>query len=140
MAPQMIYQCTGKPVPYVVPAGVTSLDVVAGGGQGGPLSNLSGTNLARGRGDVHRGIVEVLPGETLQIVVGCAGGAGGTTSFCVGDGGDGGHGGFGLISGGAGGHGAGRCLGPPYGDGGSGVGGTSGITSQLRRTTTLTSC
>ena len=34
--------------------GATSLDVVASGGQGGPLSKFNATNVAGGRGDVHR--------------------------------------------------------------------------------------
>jgi hypothetical protein len=126
-AGSQVYGCTGKPVPYVVPPGVTALDVVASGGQGGPPLNAIGSNPDGGRGDVHRGRVAVTPGETLQIVVGCAGGAG-TQSWC---GGSGGGGGFGLISGGTGGSGAGSCLAPNAGDGGSGGGGASGITSQF---------
>ena len=121
------FGCTGKPVPYVVPVGVTSLDVVAVGGQGGPPLNLIGSNPFGGRGDVHRARIAVTAGETLQVVVGCAGGAG-TQSWC---GGSGGGGGFGLISGGPGGSGVGGCIAPPAGDGGSGGGGASGVASQF---------
>lgn len=137
---------------WVVPDGVTALDVlVVGGGGGGSYGTPAGTGGAGGGGDVVLcQAATVVPGHLLQVTLG-DGGAGGTVSF---DGSQGdasevvdvttggalpcrAEGGFGGTSGGIGGHSGSATVGGgglPFGDpvvaggGGGGAGGdaTSG--------------
>jgi hypothetical protein len=96
---------------WVVPAGVTSIDVVvAGGGGGGSGDSSTGNGFRGGNGAIVSSTLAVTPGSTLSLVVGGGGGASGggassqislgTTALIVAGGG----GGAGLW--GAGGNGA----------------------------------
>ena len=88
---------------YIVPAGVTALQVtVAGGGGGGGGYDLlqTGNGGGGGSGALLQGRLPVTPGSTVQITVG--GGGGGGTSDSDGNPAAGGNGGAGLGSGGAG--------------------------------------
>jgi MBG domain (YGX type) len=118
------FRCTGKAVEYTVPDGVTSLSVVAGGAAGGfgPSSSGGGQSGA-GRGSAKKAYLDVTPGATYSVVVGCQGTKGHDADFLDVDGGGGG---FGLISGGGGGKGSGDIF-PVGGAGGGGGGGASGV-------------
>src|SRR5262245_2816352 len=107
------FGCTGAAQTYTVPAGVTKVNVELFGAQGGsgisvdPIDAAAGTG---GQGGHTTATIDVTPGETLQVNVGCAGsdavdvngGAGGFNGGA--DGGTGGH--FGFQAGGGGGGGA----------------------------------
>ena len=60
-----VFSPTGAPRPYVVPAGITALNVTATGGSGG-----AATTFAAGRGGQVDAIVPVTPGEVLFFFVG----------------------------------------------------------------------
>ncbi len=102
------YNMTGSTQTYVVPAGVTSINVWLYGGAGGDGGSPNGTFSVGGTGGVTMGILSVTPGESLTVVVGGGGGNG-----AVNVGGAGGYGG-----GGAGGVYGGGTF--PYGGGGGG--------------------
>lgn len=67
-AQSQTFAYTGAPQLYVVPAGVTSIDVTVSGGQGSAAGASTG-----GAGAVVAGSVSVTPGEVLQIDVGGSG-------------------------------------------------------------------
>jgi hypothetical protein len=122
-APQ-IYRCTGSAGSYTVPAGVTSLSVVAAGGAGGEGPRSIAQAGAGGRGAVRRISLDVTPGQTLSVVAGCQGGKGQATDIFSNGGGGGS--GFGVIRGGSG--GGATADGLPAGPaGGGGGGGASGV-------------
>jgi large repetitive protein len=60
-----VFSPTGAPQPYVVPAGITGLNVSATGGSGGAT-----TSFAAGRGGRVEAILPVTPGEVLFFFVG----------------------------------------------------------------------
>jgi len=72
---------------FVVPAGVTSLQVRAIGEQGGPGRRQDGTLLAGGYGGDVSGRVFVTPGRSYWIEVGVGGARGGGGPLFAGDGG-----------------------------------------------------
>ena len=136
------YSSTPGTVSYVVPAGVTSVEVKAwgaGGGGGGPATAPGGDGGPGGF--VSATILPVTPKETLTLVIG-SGGVGGTVP---GNGSGGGGGGFSavmrgptyvMVAGGGGGAGAGR----PNADGGrggagGGASGTAGYGGVIPHTT-----
>ena len=80
-ATRLIFSATGAVQHFVVPAGVTSLTIDAAGAQGGGTTQ---TNLGGGKGARLVAAFSVTPGETLNVVVGSAGGVGG---FSAGGGG-----------------------------------------------------
>jgi len=120
---------TGGQQTYVVPAGVTKVQIEAYGSQAG----LSGRGGAGGMGGKATGTITVTPGETLYVYAGgSAGYNGGGSSSCYGtlDGGIGGgasdvrQGGTGyinrvVVAGGGGGKGGGESI-TSYGIGGTG--------------------
>jgi general secretion pathway protein D len=121
-----IFQEADVTKPFVVPNGVTKINVelVAGGGGGGVGSELYSAG-SGGSGNYHRAVLAVTPGETLWTYVG-GGGAGGYCSGLQKIGAD--HGGTTAIwrsdqvvirayGGGAGGFG-GASAGPPGAGGG----------------------
>ncbi|HEX7368075.1 MAG TPA: VCBS repeat-containing protein [Candidatus Saccharimonadales bacterium] len=65
--PPTTFSYTGAAQSYVVPAGVTSVQVEAWGAQGGPASTTSG-----GLGGYAQATVPTTPGETLSVYVGGA--------------------------------------------------------------------
>jgi len=79
---QVTLNCIGSVASYTVPAGVTTLQIQASGAQGG-----AGSSGAGGKGATLTAAFPVTPGETLHVVVGCAGatngldGGGGGASF-----------------------------------------------------------
>lgn len=87
----MTFNYTGASQTFVVPEGVTSIEIEAsgaqGGGGGGP------TTSAGGLGGRVTATISVTPGETLTIVVG---GAGGDVGACEGPSGSGGFNGGGA--------------------------------------------
>ena len=101
-APPMTFAYTGAEQSYVVPSGVSSLQVAATGAPGGIgiASGVGGVGGAGGDGAKVDATVPVTPGETLYVEVGGAGGAGNENG--VGNGGFNG-GGAGLPGGGGGG-------------------------------------
>lgn len=117
------FDCAGGAKPLVVPGGLTSMGVVAIGGDGGDGSGAV-TNALHdgGQSAVALGAVLTLPGETLQAVPGCAGLSAPTGSALGGTGGAGWH------SGGAGGLGASNT---------NGGGGGGGAAALIRGTTPL---
>jgi hypothetical protein len=130
--PPRIFRCTGGASDYTVPAGVTSLSVVASGAAGGSGPFLGGhpdrAQLSNGgRGAVRKASVDVTPGATLSAVAGCRGGDGAraSDSWITTDGGGGG---FGLIAGGGGGQGKSDGFAV---DGGGGGGGASGLATKF---------
>jgi hypothetical protein len=101
---------------FVVPAGITSIDVVVQGAGGG--SGTSPTNNLGGRGAEVIATIAVTPGETLVIAVGAQGvNASGSAGISLGGGGGGGGGSFvvrntgsaPLVVAGGGGGGMGNC-------------------------------
>jgi hypothetical protein len=139
------YSFTGSAATYTVPAGVTSLKIVATGGGGGGSGGDRG-----GSGGVVTATISVLPGETLNLLVGgggtrsggessnvnantsnqiIAGGGGGAgvNIGAYGGNGNGGNGGNGNNIGGLGGSGGSGGLGGN--NGGSGLGSSSGGSS-----------
>jgi hypothetical protein len=80
---------TGSPQSYVVPSGVTSINVTLYGGSGGGIYNYPNTG---GLGGETTGALSVTPGETLTVIVGAAGTNGTYTSMCTSAGGYGGGG------------------------------------------------
>ncbi|MEI7420845.1 MAG: glycine-rich protein, partial [Prolixibacteraceae bacterium] len=68
---------SGSIVDWIVPAGVTSINIEAWGAQGGGGVGIS---LAGGKGARMKGTFSVTPGETLKILVGQKGGTGGSVS------------------------------------------------------------
>jgi hypothetical protein len=71
------YSYTGSAQTFVVPAGVTSLQVVVAGAQGGAgFDYAAGTGGGGGRGAVVGVTLAVSPGETLTLLVGGEGGSG----------------------------------------------------------------
>jgi hypothetical protein len=103
---------------FVVPAGITSIDVVVQGAGGG--SGTSPTNNLGGRGAQVIATIAVTPGETLVIAVGAQGvNASGSAGTSLGGGGGGGGGSFvvrntgsaPLVVAGGGGGGMGNCCG-----------------------------
>jgi hypothetical protein len=127
---------------WTVPAGVTSVQVVAAGGGGGG-GGISGTHagLAGGAGALVTSTLAVAAGQVFNIVVGAGGGAGATPpdGSCGAGGGGGGAssvdaGSTGqVIAGGGGGGGGGGCNAAPGGAGGgvNGAGGSGGATGGL---------
>ena len=132
---------TGSPQVFTVPAGVTSLLVVADGAQGGADANEVASGNAPGWGGQQSENLLVTPGEQLTLIVGGAGqdgdamgvyGAGGYGGGGIGaDGGGGGGGGtfvysssgiLELAAGGGGGAGGDAGDGDVGGDGGNGGG------------------
>jgi hypothetical protein len=92
--PAVVYGVTGFRADYTVPAGVTSLLIVAEGASGGAATLVASSVLQGGYGARVSSIVSVTPGETLTIVVGeqpgqapygmdGCGGSGGGASFVV---------------------------------------------------------
>lgn len=128
------YTTAGSDI-FIVPNGVTSINVKmwgAGGGGGGAGRNSNGG--AGGGGGFTQTTISVTPGETLDVKVGGAGGGGGGSSNSGTGGGGGGYssvarGSTQLIvaAGGAGGGGGGYNSGNIGGYGGAG-GGTTGVT------------
>ncbi|MGD9890732.1 MAG: hypothetical protein AB7R89_17105 [Dehalococcoidia bacterium] len=139
------YSCVGTSEPFTVPAGVTQLQIEARGGQGAtPTGGQGGSDGTGGFGGYAWAIIPVTPGETLAVLVGCAGGN--QYSFGLGSGGEGGNavsslagdGGWGgggsgvmnadavplLVAGGGGGGGGGG----DFGNGGDG--GAAGVTAE----------
>jgi len=118
-AQSMTFTCTGAAQSFMVPAGVTSVTVDALGAGGGAGAGPHGSS--GGRGGQATATIPVTPGESLQINVGCHGGAGGSPAD---------------ENGGAGGFNAGLA---GDGDGGSGPiagylgGGGGGGASDVRR-------
>jgi hypothetical protein len=125
---------------WTVPAGVTSVQVVAiggGGGSGGVLYEGSGS--PGGGGALVTATLSVTSGQVIVLVVGGGGGAGAAspTTSCTGGGGGGGASSIDagnpdqIIAGGGG--GGGGCYGPAYGgsggaaNGGGGAGGRDDI-------------
>lgn len=79
----------GTPITWTVPAGVTSLNVVAtGAGGGGGGAGIGGD--AGGAGAVTTSTLSVVPGNTITVIVGGGGGGGGDLSEPRGGGGGGG--------------------------------------------------
>jgi hypothetical protein len=75
------FAATGAPQSFTVPAGVTSLHVVATGGAGGDATSDIEPSTARGgRGAVVEVDLEVTPGDVLSVNVGGEGGSAGTTA------------------------------------------------------------
>jgi len=72
------FQCTKAPVNFVVPQGITKIKIEAWGAQGGTaqfsINNCGGAPDIGGNGGYATGELTVVPGETLQINVGCKGG------------------------------------------------------------------
>ncbi len=106
--------CTGAPVDWLVPAGVTEITVEisgAAGGQGDLGVGATAVSLAApgGLGGSTTATITTTPGETLRFTVGCVGGdssgtdggAGGYGGSPGGDGGDAGTGGAGGGGGGS---------------------------------------
>jgi hypothetical protein len=149
-APQVVvFTFTGGPQQFVVPPGVTSIDVTVEGGQGGHGSTCVGVNAGEcgtggdnGGGTLITAHLPVTPGDTLTIIVGGAGGdatdyadngavpaEGGAGGFGHGTGGAGSDGGIAAAAGGGGGGssaitaGATPILVAPGGGGGGGGGG-----------------
>lgn len=92
--PNQVFFATGTLVPWVVPIGIRSLFVVASGGDGGH-NNVGDTD--SGKGVTLKGTLMVVPGETLSVQVGKAGGSNGPTASIgtrIGGYPDGGNGGF----------------------------------------------
>jgi hypothetical protein len=119
-----LFTCTGTAGSYTVPAGVTSLSVVAAGGAGGEGPRTIAQAGAGGHGAVRKVMLDVTPGVTYSVVAGCQGGKGGTSEAFSDAGGGGG--GFGVIRGGKG--GGSTADGAPNGpNGGGGGGGASGV-------------
>jgi hypothetical protein len=122
-----LFRCTGSAASYTVPAGVTSLSVVAAGAAGGQGPGSIAQPGGGGRGALRTVLLDVTPGVTYHVAVGCQGGKGQATEMFS-DGGGGG-GGFGVISGGGGGRATADGLaGGPAGGGGGG--GASGVATQ----------
>ena len=101
---------------FIVPAGITSIDVVVQGAGGG--SGTSPTNNLGGKGAEVIATIAVTPGETLVIAIGAQGvNASGTAGTSLGGGGGGGGGSFvvrntgsvPLVVAGGGGGGMGNC-------------------------------
>ena len=82
---------------YLVPAGITAIEVTATGGSGG-----NGANSTGGLAAVATGEVAVTPGEILYVEVGGAGGAGNLSASSAAGGLDGGGGGASGAAGGGG--------------------------------------
>ena len=141
------FSYTGKLQKFKVPAGVTSLVVVAGGGMGGSTSPQGGQGPDGGFGGQEKATVSVAPGQTLDVVVGGQGGdstypnlpdkrgaggygGGGEGSFYGGGGGGGsflyGPGNKLLVAAGGGGGNAGFTFGGSGGTGGGTAGGKAG--------------
>jgi gliding motility-associated-like protein len=121
------YGYTGANQTFVVPAGITCINVQAwgAGGGGGGGDSYGGSN--GGGGAYTTNTFTVVPGATLTIVVG---GGGGSGTGCGGNA-PGGAGGFGLGNGGAGGNsGATNCSGSA-GAGGGGTGIMNGATVMI---------
>src|SRR5215471_3473929 len=93
---------------YTVPDGYTQLFVQAGGAEGGS------TGTPGGKGGSVRAVVQIVPGETVLVTVGCRGGDGNSSHA--------GGGGIGYGNGGSGGS-------SPLGEDGAGGGGASSLTS-----------
>ncbi|MBL7817991.1 MAG: T9SS type A sorting domain-containing protein [Saprospiraceae bacterium] len=70
------FDYTGAAQTWVVPAGVTSVEVVAKGAKGGDSNNSFYTNNAGGNGGTVTATLAVTPGTTLNIYVGQQGQAG----------------------------------------------------------------
>jgi hypothetical protein len=108
------------PGTWTVPAGVTSIQIVATGGGGG--ASFPGTNFGGngGNGGIVTGTLAVTPGETLSLYVG--GGGAGTNVALTGAAGGGSTSvngtAFQIIAGGGGGGGGGNIEASPGGDGG----------------------
>ncbi|MFQ5552265.1 MAG: hypothetical protein ACE5EW_00835 [Thermoplasmata archaeon] len=100
---------------FVVPAGVTSIEVKAWGAGGGGGGTDSGSGGDGGGGGYAFSTISVTPGETLDIVIG-GGGSGGAGNG-GGNGGDGGGGGP-PVAGGGNGAGASATMGGGGGGGG----------------------
>jgi hypothetical protein len=110
--PTLTFGYTGAPQSWVVPPGVTSVMVDMAGGSGGDEWAPNSQGVARG-GRI-RGVLDVTPGQVLQINVGGAGGSGAP-----------GVAGAGGWNGGA--DGGGTVGGNPVGGGGGGGGGATDI-------------
>ena len=124
------YQTPGT-YTFTVPAGVTSVSVVAvGGGQGGGGAGNTSSSVTGGGGaggGLSYGNVSVTPGQAITVTVG-AGGAGGSGYSQSGQaGGTSSFGSFIVAGGGSG----STSIGANGTFGGSGTGGTSGGTSRL---------
>lgn len=102
---------------FVVPEGITTIDVLVVGGGGGGGSRQGGGG---GAGGVVVATLAVTPAEEIAVVVG-AGGAGGAAG---GRGSNGGDSSFGAVSALGGGGGGGRTINPGGANGGSGGGST----------------
>jgi hypothetical protein len=124
---------------WTVPAGLTSISVVAtgGGGGGGGITGGFSTGSAGGAGAIVSSTLTVTPGQVLDIVVGGGGQAGtnGPNGACGAGGGGGGSTNVDagssdqIIAGGGGGGGPGDCGGSAGGNaGGPGGGGGNGAT------------
>lgn len=74
----VVFEFTGAPQTWTVPEGVTSILVDASGAQGGGIGVIVGPpsnpGFPGGRGARVRTVIEVTPGESLQVFVGGAGG------------------------------------------------------------------
>jgi hypothetical protein len=122
LAQTVNFAYTGAAQSFTVPAGVTSITVVAtgaGGGGGGLDSNGNGGN--GGAGATVSGTYAVTPGTVLYVYVGGGGGLGGSGVTCNG----GGTGGTNSQTGGTG--GAAGCSGSSGAGGGGGA--ASGVTT-----------
>jgi hypothetical protein len=98
---------TGNTQTYIVPSGVTSINVTLYGAAGGTSSSSSGTG---GLGGETQGTLNVTPGEVLTIIVAGAGGSNSGVNGGTGGYGGGGAGGNGSSVGGGGGGGASQIL------------------------------
>jgi LruC domain-containing protein len=116
----------GAPHQFVVPPGVTQLDVTLAGGQGGRCGGCPVT-VVGGQGAAFSTVLTVMPGDVLDLIVGGQGAPGSGAA-----GGGGGGGSFILLNGtplaiaGGGGGAGGGASGGAGGSGGSGAGGGGG--------------
>jgi len=67
------FSATGTHTTFVVPTGITSLDIDIVGGNGGPPWAVGTPPVAAGRGTRLQATITVIPGETLTLQVGEAG-------------------------------------------------------------------
>jgi hypothetical protein len=68
------FNYTGSAQAFTVPDGVSSVQIVARGGQGGTSGAVSGSAFTGGSGAEIQGDFSVAPGEQLTILVGGSGG------------------------------------------------------------------
>ena len=69
---EKVFQTTGKVQNFVVPEGISSVEVLlyGAGGGGGDVTQSKTSNAAGGGGGFTSGVLETKPKETLAIIVG----------------------------------------------------------------------